>query len=380
MSEDLDLHQPLPYRLTPEQLAGNELFRNLATPIDHSAFPDIRDAQLFIRQDGLIVNAEGWFHPSGSLVGEVLYAPDLRGDRAIFGHQYRKLSLYPGTYDPVPYDQRGKLFGQYDPSLDQTHSNPYFARYKQIFPRSEFAAYISGERVFQQLMPRLAAEGDEVVRDIESVGTIIGLDLSNIEMGFTGAPSFGNLDDLHDLDIIFSGTLEENQAIAKAMRETVRTQAERRLTEGGKGWNIRLFNDRRTLICSFFTYKNPEDAPLRTFEMEILSPDVIIEGEVFSDVHSIYTPTVLGVDRARLLRVGDQESDSSIDEPLQLIAYHTATRGECFEGDNVRARGALVQVTTPTSQHLGVCVIEREGIRNLTPTWPDFYEEQGTAA
>lgn len=375
MSEFPGLERPSPRRISPEYLSKNDLYNELVTPIEDT-FPDIRDAQLYIHRDGLIVNAEGWHHPDGKLIGEVLYAPDEQGDRTIFGESYRKLTLFPGTYTPVPYDQRGQLLREYDPRFDQTEDNPFFAKYKQVFNRDEFGAYISGETVFGRLIPRLVAEENQVIEDISGVGDIIGLDLSGINLGFTGAPSFGNLDSLHDLDIIFSGTLEENIAIAKAMRNTVRDQPDRRLTEGGKGWNIRFFNDRRTLICSFFTYKNPEDAPLRNFEMEVLSPDVIVEGEVFDDLHSIYTPSVLGIDNVQILQLDDQTVDVPFDQPLQLIAYHTATRGECFEGDKIRARGALVQVTTPTSRHLGVCVIEREGIRNLTPTWEGFYDEK----
>lgn len=375
MAEFPNLDRPSPRRLSPEQLRKNELYRELVTPIEDGAFPDVRDAQLYIHRDGLIVNAEGWHHPEGKLIGEVMYAPDEQGDRTIFGESYRKLTLFPGTYTPVPYDQRGQLLREYDPKFDQTEGNPFFAKYKQVFNRDELSAYISGETVFERLMPRLIAEGNEVVGDINSVGEILGLDLRGVDLGFTGAPSFGNLDSLHDLDIIFSGTLEENIAIAKAMRDTVRDQPDRRLTEGGKGWNIRFFNDRRTLICSFFTYKNPEDAPLRDFEMEVISPDIVVEGEVFDDLHSIYTPSVLGIDNVRIRQLDDQTVDTPFDQPLQLIAYHTATRGECFEGDRIQARGALVQVTTPTSQHLGVCVIEREGIRNLTPTWEGFYDE-----
>lgn len=363
-----------PRPVTSEELAENELFRDLTIPMDMQNLPDVRDAQLYIRRDGLVVNAEGWYQPKGTLVGEAMYAPDANGDRYIFGQQYRKLTLFPGTHDPIPYVQRAAVLGQYDPSLDQTTSNPYFATYKQVFNMEDFVAYISGEAVFQKLVPRLAAEGNPVIDDIASVGTILGLDLGGIRMGFTGAPSFGQLDQLHDLDLIFSGSLEENLAIAKAMREIVRVYPERRLVEGGKGWNIRLFNDRRTLLCSFFTYKDPKDAPLRDFEMEVVEPDVVVEGEVSNDVHTMYTPTVLGIGRVCLKSVGGQQVDEALDEPLQLIAYHTATRGECFEGDTVRAAGALVRVTTPTSRFLGVCVIEREGIRNLTPTWEGFYE------
>jgi len=110
--------------------------------------------------------------------------------------------------------------------------------------------------------------------------------------------------------------------------------------------------------------------------MEVLSPDIVVEGKVFNDLHSIYTPSVLGIDNVRIRQLDDQVVDTPFSQPLQLIAYHTATRGERFEGDKIQARGALVQVTTPTSKHLGVCVIEREGIRNLTPTWEGFYDEK----
>lgn len=376
MSEFQDIERPHPRILSPEDLQENELYRELVTQIDTDHFPDVRDAQLFIRKDGLIVNAEGWHHPEGKLIGEVMYAPDWRGDREVFGYSYRKLTLFPGTYTPVPYGQRAALLSQYDPRLGQTDENPFFAQYKQIFDRSEFASYISGEDVLEKLLPKLAAEHPEVIDDIESVGKILGIDLTDIGLGFTGAPSFGKLDSLHDLDIIFSGDVEENLVIAKAMRETVRHQPQRRLTEGGKGWNIRFFNDRGTLICSFFTYKNPEDAPLRNFEMEVIAPSVTVEGEVYDDKHAIYTPTVLGLDRVRITHEGDEPFNGTLDEPLQLVAYHTATRGECFEGDTVRATGALVQVTTPDSTHLGICVTDREGIRNLTPTWEGFYEEE----
>lgn len=375
MSEFPSLDRPSPRDIPLDRLQENELYRELTTPIGDT-FPDIRDAQLYIRKDGLIVNAEGWHHPEGKLIGEVMYAPDEEGDRTIFGENYRKLTLFPGTYTPVPYDQRSQLLREYDPSFDQTESNPFFAKYKQVFDRDEFSAYISGETVYDRLLPRLVAEENEVVEDIASVSTILDLDLNRIRLGFTGAPSFGNLESLHDLDLIFSGTLQENIAIAKAMRDTVRDQPDRRLVEGGKGWNIRFFNDRQTLICSFFTYKNPEDAALRNFEMEVLSPNIIVEGEVYDDLHSIYTPSVLGIDQVRVLELGDEVMDAPFEQPLQLIAYHTATRGECFEGDRIRAQGALVQVTTPTSQHLGICVIEREGIRNLTPTWEGFYDEK----
>ena len=128
-------------------------------------------------------------------------------------------------------------------------------------------------------------------------------------------------------------------------------------------------------MCNFFTYKNPEDAPLRDFEMEVLVSDLVIEGTVNNDMHSMYTPTVLGLESVKVLKVGDKEVDLDAPEPIQLIAYHTATRGECFEGDKVKAHGALVNVKTSRGEYRAVCVIDREGVRNLTPTWEGFYDD-----
>jgi predicted nucleotidyltransferase len=365
----------VPYDLGQNELSLSSLYRELVTPINPNAFPDIRDAQLYIHSDGFIINAEGWYHPDERLVGEVMYAPDHLGNRQIFDRTYRKVTLLPGTHTPVAYADRGRLLAVYRPEFDQTTVNPYFARYKQIFHRDKLAAYISNEHVFNTLMPRLQEEGNQVVEDIAGIGSLLSLEIASVQKGFTGAPSFGQLHQLHDLDIVFSGSLNENHAIAGAMRKLVRQSPERRLQEGGKGWNIRFFNDRNTLICSFFTYKNADDAPLRDFSMEIIDEDTTLEGTVSDDMHNVYTPTILGLEKTRILRMGDAIVQKAIKKPVRLVAYHTATRGECFEGDRVRARGALVRIVASGQEELALCVIDREGIRNQTPTWEGFYED-----
>ena len=190
----------------------------------------------------------------------------------------------------------------------------------------------------------------------------------------------GNFRDFHDFDLVFQGSLEQNLIIAKAMRYLVLREPHRRVIEGGKGWNIRFYNDKGTFMCSFFSYGNPEDAPLRDFEMEVLIPDLTLEGSVEDDTHSIYTPTILGLDHARALQAENQEKiDMETLESIQLIIYHTAARGECFAGDRVRARGALVTVRTPRLEYKALCVIERDGIKNLTPPWEGFYDDPGVS-
>jgi predicted nucleotidyltransferase len=356
-----------------EAMVGNQSFNEVATLIDPANFPTIRDAQLYIRKDGLIVNAEGWFHPLDTLIGEAIYVPDKSSSKTVFGRPYRKMTLYQGTYTPIPYDQRAKLFADYDPALDQTGSNPIFAKYKQIFKRKDFVAYVNSEDVFEKIMGTSDSE-DSVPADVSSIGDVLGVDLDAVPKGFTGAIALGNIDRPHDVDIIFSGSLDENIFIARAMRNLVKKQPSRRLVEGGKGWNIRFFNDTPMLICSFFTYSDKQDAPLSQFEMEVLDDNVVMEGQVETDINTIYTPSLVTIQNASIFS-NNKKAAFSPHKPIELIAYHTASRGECFEGDIVRAKGALVRVATPTEEYLGVCVTEREGIRNLTPTWPNFYDK-----
>lgn len=363
-----------PNTVVVERLNSNEDFQNLTLPISDDHFPEIRDAQLYVRNDGLIVNAEGWYHPEGKLIGEVMYAPDVGGDRNIFGQTYRKLTLRPGTYTPVPYAERAALLKGYDPRFGSNQDNPYFARYKQMFDRSEFVSYIPNEYTFDKLKDLLAWQYPEVLEDICGIGETIGLDMTGISIGFTGAPSFGKLDALHDLDIVFSADLDTNYSIADAMRNMLRENPARRLTEGGKGWNIRYLNDRGTLICCFFTYQNPNLAPLRKFAMDVVAPEVTVEAIVAEDIHGIYTPTVLEVTDSQLVSGEDRIKIETQDRLFQIIAYHTASRGESFKGDKITSTGALVRITTEDGSKMGVCITEREGLRNMTPTWNNYYQ------
>lgn len=354
-----------------DSLQNNEMFQRLAIPINPERFPDIRDAEFYVRKDGIIVNAEGWNHPDKKLIGEVMYAPDPNGDQVIFGQKYRKLTLIEGTFTPIPYAERARILAQYDPYLAQAEKNPYFAKYKQIFPREDFVAYLESKNSFKIIMQKYPAVGETISKDIRDADRLLRLDLSGFPIGFTGGLLMGKFDRLHDLDVVFQGSLEENIEIAKKIRDLVKHETQRRVIEGGKGWNIRYYNDSETLMCSFFTYKNPDDAPLKNANMEVISENVTIEGIVSKDIHSIYTPTVLEIENVNNLT---KEVSNNIPPEIQLIVYHTATRGECFQGDKIKAKGALVNVKNSNEEYLAICVIEREGVRNITPTWENYYE------
>ena len=130
-------------------------------------------------------------------------------------------------------------------------------------------------------------------RDLENLMQLLGIKAEEISLGLTGALSLGNTQDYHDLDIVFSGSIEKNLQIAKTMRDIVLYDPKRRLFEGGKAWQIRFFNDFGMLMCTFFIYSDKEQAPLRNFSMVPIEKDITVEGTVSDDKHSMYTPSIL---------------------------------------------------------------------------------------
>ncbi|MBW7944606.1 hypothetical protein H3C70_04375 [Patescibacteria group bacterium] len=352
-------------------LQDDSRYRDLAVPFSLENGPSqIKDAEFLIRNDGIIFNVEGYSHPATFVVGEVLYAPDKDGDKNIFGQPYKKVTLYKGTYEPVPYYDRGRLLREIDPALDQNGANPYFAHFKQILPASDFVAHLPSARGLERALSLSGRGSERFQQDFHNLMNLLDLRPEEISLGLTGAPLLGNTEVFHDLDIVFSGSLQENLRIAKTMRDLARSEPDRRLFEGGKAWQIRFFNDLGTLMCTFFTYPDRSMAPLHDFSMEVLEHGITVEGIVSDDSHSMYTPTIL-----ELKDVAISKNDQLVERftSLPLIVYHTASRGDCFNEDVVRAKGALVKVTQDGGDFLAVCVIDREGVRNLTPPWKGYY-------
>lgn len=362
-------HTATPYTVTLDQFKQDVAFRRVAQPLDPKNFPTIRDAQLYIRNDGLILNADGWYHPDDVVIGTIMYAPDKQGSKMIFGHPYQRLTQYPGSDIPIPFPDRATVYAQYDKRFAKPVIDQPFAVYKQVIPRDELVAYISSEYAYEVSIPLISKTNPEVLEDIADIDKTLGLDLSVVQKGFTGSPARGDYNDLHDLDIVFSGSLEENIAIARAIRQLVRKNPTYRLFENGKGWNIRFLNDRKTLICCFFTYKNSRDAALSNFSMGVVAPRLELDAVVTEDLHTMYVPSVVTVRPSAQSRAKHRNLPAS----LPIITYHAGFRGDCFAGDTVRATGSLVEVATPTDSFLGLCVVERDGLVNLTPTWDAYY-------
>jgi len=109
-----------------QKLQEDERFHYFTQPVEPDIGEKVRDAEFLLRKDGLLVNVEGWSHPQGYLVGEVLYTPDEYGDKRILGQPYRKITLYNGTYESIPYAERAEILNKVDPCLNQVETNPYF--------------------------------------------------------------------------------------------------------------------------------------------------------------------------------------------------------------------------------------------------------------
>lgn len=359
-----------------EQIRLHRDFDTLVQPL--SQLEHIRDAEYFIRRDGILFNADGYAHLEKMIVGGALYAPNKHGEKTFFGVNYCKTTLIPGTYEPIPYVDRGRNFRLIDPELDQSHVNPLPFTYEHILPRTQFVGYIPAEHAFQCAVRGVLGNSEQLQRDIESLRSLLQIDLSEYVLGLTGAPALGQIEGYHDLDILFHGDTSQNRSLADEIRELLLEEPQRRLHEGGKSWLIRFYSDgekgmRRTLFCCFFGYKDVAEAPLQDFTMNVLVGDMEIEGSVRDATHALYTPSIVTLHDVIRLNIDGEAARGRLPDSLPLVIYHTGSRGEFNREDRIWAHGVLAEVITPHETYHALVVIEREGVRNETPPWPYYY-------
>lgn len=357
------------------QIITSENFQRIVQPLPpHDA---IRDAEFYIRRDGILFNADGYAHPPRKIVGAVLYTPDAQGNKQIFGVTYRKTTLYPGTYEPIPYAERSKHFREIDPVLDQEAKNSFPFMHEHILPISEFMGYIPAKHVYECAVKGFINDPSQIQSDLEDLATLLGVDLKRFTVGLTGAAALGCIRDYHDLDVVFRGDLKQNRDLANKMRDLVLYESERRLHEGGKSWLIRFFNrggvTNGTLMCCFFGYQDIEDAPLREFTMSTIERDIEINASVSDATHALYTPTVVTLHDVQVLRINGQRVKERLSDNIPLVIYHTGSRGELNSADYIWAHGVLVEIKTPQLVYPAIVVVEREGVRNETPPWLNYY-------
>jgi predicted nucleotidyltransferase len=310
----------------------NRKFQEFVLPMEE--LKTIRDAMLFVRQDGLIVFSEGYFHPPGQLIANIIYVPDPEGKKSIFGRPYRSLIKKKGAGGEdewIDYEDQIALYREIAP--ESQINKPLFAEYKCRFELAEMIGFVDHRRSLEKAR-RLSAEIDDSMR---KVAGMLGIGVETI--GATGSMALGNLDTAHDFDLVFYGTTARHWEIVERIYRIVEDPA-RQVFEMGMLWAIRFYDDWGNMICPFFSYLNPEEIPLKEFSLKLQQEEARLTAGVSDDTHTFYMPS--------LLELGEVELPGRPDlRTLTLILYHGGLRGEYRKGDRIRAAGKLVEVRTP---------------------------------
>jgi predicted nucleotidyltransferase len=361
-----------PVQILPAPVVSSMLdetaVQRVAEPITPTASNrELFCADLLMRPDGTIANVEGWCHPDDAVVCEFLYAP-VQSDATteFFGVPYRKLMFDPVTGDAVPYASRLAWLVGLGIIEQSWKSDLVYARYKTAVPLSCFKYRFPADRTLELRGPAVSGNFERDLSDfLESLSIPSG-----ITIGSTGATLLGKTDGYHDIDLVFSGDLAANRSIADQLDDIARREPQRRVFGGGKGWRLRIRNSFGTIMCCFFGYRRPDMAPIRDCQMSVISDDCTVTGKVANDEHACYTPSLIYLDYVKSHDSGLVRGSGR----LCIIVYHTASRGDCRIGDSVRATGTLVEVRMPAEDsYIALCVLERDGLRNLSPPWADYY-------
>ncbi len=315
-----------------DRIVRHPNFRDFVLPLEK--LDAIVDATLFIRRDGLIVFSEGYCHPRGGLIANIIYAPDPAGSKSIFGLPYRSVIKKKGKgaeEDWINYESQLEIYRSLAP--ESQVGKPVFAEFKCRFDLNDFLGFVDHRRSLRRAR-EAKPEIDDAMRK-----TARRLSIPVDSIGCTGSLALGNLMTAHDFDLVFYGTVAEHWRIVEQIYEIVR-DPKRQVFELGMLWAIRFYDDWGNMICPFFSYADRSEIPLPEFEMALLAPAAEITATVSDDRHTFYMPSILGMTQAEVSGRPDLRA-------LPLILYHGGLRGEYKRGDRVRARGKLVEVKTP---------------------------------
>jgi hypothetical protein len=325
-------------------------FRDFVVPI--SKLDGIRDANFFLRRDGLLAFSEGYFHPDGKLIANIIYIPDPSGPKRFFGIPYGSIIKQYGEGEEekwVNFQEQLKIYREIDPST-QT-GKPVFAENKCVFNLDDFIGYIPPLRSLEIVRSR-APQIDKTVREI---GALLGIDHDKI--GCTGSMSFGNIGAAHDFDLVFYGEVAPLRRVLSAIYEIVK-DPKRQVFEMGMLWAIRFYDNAGNMICPFFSYDNPSEIPLPEFTLELRARDVEAAVTVGNDDHTGFMPSFLPLSEAC-------PADGGVAKPTVLVIYHGGKRGEYRNGDRVRVRGHSVRVKTAHNEFDAVLVTDMDNTEKI---------------
>lgn len=326
-------------------------FRDFVVPI--SRLDGVPDANFFLRRDGLLAFSEGYFHPPGKLIANVIYLPDPSGTKKFFGVPYGSIiKQYGGEGEKwITFQEQLNICREIDPSTQE--GKPIFAENKCIFDLDDFVGYVPPLRSLEIVRSR-TPKIDSTIREI---GALLGIDHERI--GCTGSMSFGNIGAAHDFDLVFYGEVAPLRQALSAIYEIVK-DPKRQVFEMGMLWAIRFYDTAGNMICPFFSYDNPSEVPLPEFELELRARDVEAVVTVGNDDHTGFMPSFLPLSEASVL-------GKDMAMPTVLVIYHGGKRGEYRKGDRVRVKGHDVRIKTTRNEFDAILVTDMDNTVKIQP-------------
>ena len=292
------------------------------------------DTVYFLHKKGGLVYCEGYAHPPGGFYGALIKYPDPDGHINLFGRNFNwtHRQYVDGNLEIVPYDEQVRRQIEVIPELASRPPRPPYADYFCHFLLDEFDGFFDNKhslRIWLESSPRIA----EIISSLEDL-----LGVSRDRIGCTGSLAYGYYEEpLEDVDAVFFNSVSENRELADRIKELKRREPEREVFELGKTWPLR-FTHMGTIICPFFKYARQEEIPIKECRMEIIRETVTATGIVTDDRHALYCPSLLTLDEVIL--------DGGKRDPLEIVIYDGALRGEYYKGTRLRITAQLVKIIT----------------------------------
>lgn len=336
-----------------EEMRKTSKFHRFLEPVDESV--DFRDATYFLRNDGTMVFSEGYYHEfekpraERRILSHIVFVPWNNASpgpdysrKDVFGVLYENITKEIMSNNPLDsfYPLQLARYKKIDPGQENLQRKVY-SRYKALVPVTELVGSFPTRHSLEAIIEKAGEEksADNIRIVTEHTAELLDIDVNQI--GISGSLSLGTYSDPHDVDYVIYAAAREVKRMVKFMQNLTDTDEKRRVFEFGKYWPIRFWDwagGQKFMICPFFSYLDPEEAPLRNFDCSDMGP-AEITGLIVDDTHNAFNPTVLLVDDVRLK--GKEYSDIT-----RLILYHGGERGDWREGDRFKAVGNHVRIKT----------------------------------
>jgi len=312
----------------------DEIVAELLQPIsDLSTGP--YDALYMLRKDGGLVYVEGYWHPEGKVIGKLIYYPDPQGRKLIHGRPYASIVKDEKDGEEIYVSHQDQIRRVYRllPELPPTAHKLILAEYQVAFPLEDFAGFFDPRRALNYLRENF----EDVDSAVRRTAEILEVPLDSL--GITGSSAIGKKGG--DIDLVFFGTPENNLATVRRLWGIVYSQPDKQVVEYGKFWPLKMYVDGEE-ICTFWDYADPTSAPIRDCRVELVKEEVEAYGTVADNLHSLYVPLVLGLENVYV--------DGDRTDPIRLVIYDGAVRGEFRKGLRLHIKGKLVKLIKPGGQ------------------------------